>query len=114
VESACLKAGLRSVIRHLLGGGRVLLGQPTEEVRVLQAIAAVGLGKSCLPPCDGDALDANGVGDLRLSEPGGDSQLLPHARGRESVGVHQSIDATQWIRHRDLHHEKQYLKRYTK
>lgn len=74
----------------------------------------MGLGKPCLPPCDGDALDADGVGDFRLGEPGGDSQLLPNARRREGVGIHQSIDATQRIRHRGLHPRKRFLKRYTK
>lgn len=115
VESACRKTGTKSVLTgHLLGGGRVLPGQPTEEVCVLQAIASVGLCESRLPPRDGDALDADGAGDFLLGEPGGDSQLLPNARRREGTGIHQSIDATQRIRHRALQPRKQFLKRYMK
>lgn len=114
VESAYPKPGARSVLtRYLLGGGRVLLGQSPEEVGVLQAIPAVRLRESGLPPRDGDPLDTDGVGNLGLRETCGEAQLLPNAGRGERVSIHQGINSPQRIRHHNPHPRKRFLKRYT-
>lgn len=98
---------------RLLYGSRVVLGQLTKETGVLQTIVAVGLGEPCLPPCDGDTLDTDGLSDFRLSEAPGDAKLLSHARRGKRVGIHQGIDSTHRIRHSSLHLRQRIVKRYT-
>lgn len=114
-ESAYPKPGPRSVFtRTSLGNGRVLLRQATEQLRVLQAVVPVGLSEAGFPPHDGQALDADGLSDFRLGEVRRDAQLLPDARRRQRVSVHQGIVSTQRIRHHSLHFTQCFLKRYTR
>ncbi|OEJ36317.1 hypothetical protein BGK72_38825 [Streptomyces agglomeratus] len=71
------------------------------------------LGESCLPPCDGDTLDADGLGEFRLSEAPGKTQLLSNGRWGKRVGIHDGIVSTHRIRHSGPHPRQCIVKRYT-
>ncbi|APE26768.1 hypothetical protein vnz_37290 (plasmid) [Streptomyces venezuelae] len=63
----------------------------------------MGLRAAGFPSDDGQAPDAEGLGDFLLGEVRGDAQLPANVRRGQRVSIHQGIVSTQRIRHSTLH-----------